>query len=273
MQMLPASHQNHVRTARPGPAFTLIELLVVIAIIGILAALLLPALTRAKSQAQTTACSNNLRQMAQGATLYADEAEERFLNNHGVDETRRRLRNWVNNVMSWTDSQENTNLALIKSGLLCSYVGGNTAVYKCPSDHSRADNGPRCRSYSLNSLVGDPGGLTNYFNPLYRQFFKVTEVTQPSQIFVFLDEHPDTLNDGFFMNRLEQPHWGNLPGSHHHATGNFTFVDGHLENHRWQVTGPEGTVRLPVKGAAQGGFEANPPTDYDWLKDRSSVKL
>src|SRR5206468_8931957 len=73
----------------------------------------------------------------------------------------------------------------------------------CSSDLVAA-SGPRIRSMSMNSLVGDPGELTNRYNPAYVQFFKSAELITPAQIFVFLDEHPDTINDGFFMNRLEE---------------------------------------------------------------------
>ena len=73
-------------------------------------------------------------------------------------------------------------------------------------------------------LVGDPGVLTNRFNPAYVQFFKSADVIDPSHIFVFLDEHPDTINDGFFMNRLEEPTWGNLPASYHNGATSFSFA-------------------------------------------------
>jgi len=87
-----------------------------------------------------------------------------------------------------------------------------------------------------------------------------------------IDEHPDTINDGFFMNRLEEPTWGNLPGSYHNGAATLSFTDGHLETHRWVVNGPGGTVRLPVKGGVGGTFPASPTTDFDWLKGHSSVK-
>ncbi len=92
-----------------------------------------------------------------------------------------------------------------------------------------------------------------------------------SRIFLFIGEHPDTLNDGFFMNRLNEDKWGNLPASYHDGVANLSFVDGHAEARRWQVTGPGGTVRPPVQGGAEGGFPAVPDTDYEWLRSRSGV--
>lgn len=126
----------------------------------------------------------------------------------------------------------------------------------------------------MNSLVGDPGELTNKFNPSLVQFFKESDVTTPSAIFVFLDEHPDTINDGFFMNRLEEaPKWGNLPASFHGGAGNFAFSDGHVESHRWVVTqGADSTIRPNVKGGAGGIFAIGHLMDWNWVKERTSVR-
>ncbi|MCZ7637831.1 MAG: prepilin-type N-terminal cleavage/methylation domain-containing protein [Verrucomicrobia bacterium] len=195
--------------------FTLIELLVVIAIIAVLAGLLLPALGRAKARAQAAACTGNLRQLSLAWNLYADDARDHYVHNHGVDQTRIERNNWVNNVLDWSDSEENTNVTYVTHGLLGAYAGRSAGVFRCPSDKARALSGPRTRSYSMNSLVGDPGVLTNRFNPDYVQFVRSSDLVVPSQIFVFMDEHPDTINDGFFMNRFHELKWGNLPGSYH----------------------------------------------------------
>ena len=87
---------------------------------------------------------------------------------------------------------------------------------------------------------GRSGELTNRFNPLYVQFYKNADIVSPSGTFVFLDEHADTINDGFFVNRLDDYAWGNPPGSYHNRGVNLSYADGHLESHRWLV--PE-TVR------------------------------
>jgi prepilin-type N-terminal cleavage/methylation domain-containing protein/prepilin-type processing-associated H-X9-DG protein len=249
-------------------AFTLIELLVVIAIIAVLAGLLLPVLGRAKAKAQGISCSNNIRQLTLAWSLYADDHDGRYVNNHGIQETLARGENWVNNVQDWLANEGNTNVNAITSGKLSPYVGQNFKIFKCPSDKALAANGPRIRSVSMNSLVGDPGELTNQFNPQMIQFFKAAEVPSPAKIYVFLDEHPDTLNDGFFMNRWDELRWGNLPGSFHNGAANLSFVDGHVESHKWVLAD---TRRPSVKGGVGGTFVPSDPTDYEWLKQHTSV--
>ncbi len=252
-----------------GRGFTLIELLVVVAIIAILAALLLPALSRAKDSAQAAACSDNIRQLNLGWLLYSDDSHGALVNNSSMADTRTYRRSWVNNIEDWGTSQENTNPAYILSGKLAPYVNNSLGVYKCPSDRSMAQCGPRLRSYSLNSLVGDPLITPNRFNPDWEQFLKITEFPRPSHFYTFIEEHPDTINDGYFMNSWNQIKWGNLPASYHNGSANIAWADGHIERHKWLAD----TVRPPVKGGAGGGFVPNPDNDYLWLRDRTSVKI
>lgn len=248
--------------------FTLIELLVVIAIIAILAALLLPALAQSKARAQGIVCLNNIRQLSLGWLLYADDNDELLINNHGKPQTTAQRDTWANNVEDWGNSDDNINTTYLTDSKLGPYVGRSAAVFKCPSDREPAANGPRIRSMAMNAMVGNPGELTNAFNPTYEQFYKISEMPDPSNIFVFLDEHCDTINDGFFVNRLETYQWGNVPGSYHNNAAQLSFADGHLETHRW--TGD--AIRPPRQGGVGGTYAANPTIDFEWLKQRTSVK-
>jgi len=259
-------HPGHWSLRR---AFTLIELLVVIAIIAILAALLLPALSQAKMKAQGVTCLSNIKQLSVAWFLYADDNDDRLVNNHGKPETTARRQTWANNVQDWGASDDNTNELYLTDSKLGPYASRSAAVFKCPSDKWPAANGPRIRSMSMNAMVGDPGELANVFNPAYVQFFTSADIIDPANIFVFLDEHPDTINDGFFVNRLEDYKWGNLPASYHNNAANFSFADGHTEVHRWVIGS---TIRPARPGGVGGTFRASPPADFQWLKDRTSYK-
>jgi len=255
--------------AGPCGGFTLIELLVVVAVIAVLAGLLLPALSQAKGRAKAIACMSNIKQLTLAWVLYADEHGGRFVNNHGKPETVARRQTWANNVLDWGNSDDNTNELYLTLSPLGPYTSGTPAIFKCPSDTMPAANGRRIRSVSMNAMVGDPGELTNVFNPDYVQFFRVSDIPDPSGIFVYLDEHPDTINDGFFVNRLNDDEWGNLPGSYHSRGANLSFADGHTERRKWVV---DDTVRPPHPGAVGGIIPAAPPADFDWLKLRTSVR-
>jgi prepilin-type N-terminal cleavage/methylation domain-containing protein/prepilin-type processing-associated H-X9-DG protein len=253
------------RSATRG--FTLIELLVVIAIIAILAALLLPVLGTSKHKAEAVGCANNQKQLLLAWTLYAEDNSELLVNNHGVPETLERRQTWANNVLDWEASDDNTNLVHLTDSKLGPFTARAYRIYKCPSDRTPAPNGPRTRTMSMNAMVGNPGILTNSFNPTYVQFFKVAQMPSAAMTFVFLDELADTLNDGFFVNRLDDYQWGNVPGSYHNRSGNLAFADGHLETRRWQVPA---TVRQ-VLGQRIPAFPADPRGDFEWLKARTSA--
>ena len=257
------------RLVRCAPAFTLIELLVVIAIIALLAALLLPALAQSKGRAQAMVCMNNIKQLTLGWYLYADENDDFLINNHGKPQTTAQRDTWANNVLDWGGSDDNINPVYLTDSKLGPYVGRSAAIFKCPSDRAPAANGPRNRSLAMNAMVGNPGELTNVFNPTYVQFYRVSDMPDPSGIFVFLDEHCDTINDGFFVNRLDNGQWGNLPASYHNGAANFSFADGHTETHRWMVGD---TIRPARQGGVGGTFTPSSPNDFDWLKQRTSVK-
>ena len=266
--------------------FTLIELLVVIAVVGILAGLLLPALARAKAKAQGVFCLNNTKQLTLAWLMYADDHSGRLPYNLGGDVSRKTVAeknnlNWVNNIMSWELDADNTNTATLTEASLAPYANKVVSTYKCPSDNvlseiqRRAGWAARVRSYSMNAMVGNAGDLSlsgvNENNPYYVQFFTLSTIPRPSEIFVFLDEHPDSVNDGYFINKAYKWDWIDLPASYHNGGGCFSFADGHSETHRWRFA----STKRPARPDAAQLPIAIPKSewgDFDWVTDRMSVK-
>src|SRR5947207_1656534 len=229
--------------------FTLVELLVVLAIISILAALLLPALAGAKAKAKAISCLNNVRQLGLASQIYTDEYEERLPYNLGTADIHAAVAQnqfliWNSSIMDWEVlNTDNTNTALVTLGGVGPYTSRNAKIYKCPNDNYVSDLQAaagwkaRVRSLSMNAMVGDAGQFSksgaNVNNPKYRQYFKTSQVTKPGQIFVFIEEHPNSIDDGYFINNPERLTWTNLPAAHHNGAANISFVDGHVELHKW----------------------------------------
>jgi prepilin-type N-terminal cleavage/methylation domain-containing protein/prepilin-type processing-associated H-X9-DG protein len=265
--------------ARRG-GFTLAELLVVMAVIGILASLLLPALAASRAKARGIICQNNNKQLATGWLMYADDHAQRLAYNMGGAATRTNL-NWAAGVLDWELSPDNTNLAYLTEAALGSYAGKVSSIYRCPSDSVRsalqaaAGWSSRARSYSMNASVGDAGEISSYGfntnNPGYTQFFKLTSMPAPARIFVFLDEHPDSISDGYFVNHIYYPEWTRLPASWHNGAATFSFADGHTETHPWKCAS---TMPRPAPDAAGLPIDvSDDPRDYNWVIAHMSVPL
>jgi len=263
--------------------FTLVELLVVIAIISILSSILLSMLTRAKSKGNQILCLSNHRQLTLAWLLYAHDSEDRLAYNLGATEIKEILRknqgyNWANSVLNWELDADNTNVLLNTRAALGSYLAAD--VFRCPSDkivsplQRRAGWNERSRSVSMNAMVGDAGEFTregsNVNNPHYRQFLKLNEFTKTSEIFVFIEEHPDSINDGYFLNRPYDFEWTDLPASYHGETANLAFADGHAENHQWLRP----STLKPSRPDAAGlpfAVDAADRGDFGWLMKRTSI--
>ncbi|MEI2724607.1 MAG: prepilin-type N-terminal cleavage/methylation domain-containing protein [Verrucomicrobiota bacterium] len=260
-----------IRTQR---AFTLIELLVVIAIIAILAAMLLPALGKAKIKAQAISCMSNGKQMGLAYLMYANDN-----NDYAMEPFE-----WCGGSVAAVPDAVSENV--VKTSATYPYLS-SVKVFHCPTDNSglvyQGKIQLRNRSYSQNAQIGKASlyAQVNIGNGTYREVIKLSGLTRPgpSDIFLFIDEHENSINDSHFyafrdMSKYTGEKWLDAPsGRHGNATG-FTFADGHAEIHKWQdsdlhkvqisggvVTPNSHSSFLPVPG----------PKDHAWFTNHTGA--
>lgn len=270
--------RSRARTARFS-GFTLIELLVVIAIIAILAALLLPALAAAKRKAQRITCVNNLRQLTLAWIIYPDDNGGNLTLNYST--TGGTLPTnpppWISGALSWAaGNSDNTNLAYLinpQYAELGPYIKSGPGIFKCPADIWDCDLGPRVRSYSMNCMMN---GVANaaYLNlspsVQYTLYKKPSDIIfpPPTSAWVFIEEHADSINDGFFwVNMFNTQDWEDIPASYHGESGCVSFADGHVEVRVWT----DSSIRdRPVTKTTYNQGTAAAGADLFWLQERTT---
>jgi prepilin-type N-terminal cleavage/methylation domain-containing protein/prepilin-type processing-associated H-X9-DG protein len=265
-------------------AFTLIELLVVIAIIGILAAMLLPALTRPKMAAQSLGCLDNLRQLQLCFHLYVADNDDFMPPNDFVYDMSTQQAfpgnagpSWCTNVAPYDAAP-----AGIEAGMLYQY-NTSIGIYHCPADQSTIETPagvklpqPRVRSYNMSQSINGityAGQISQYI-PHYS---KLTEIKnpKPTGLLVFIDVHEDEIIDDQFGIPVAADDWyaygvwWDLPANRHNQGCNFSFADGHAEHWKWKVpkvvTVPRGSEQPVANGEwddynrVEAGFLQNFP--------------
>jgi prepilin-type N-terminal cleavage/methylation domain-containing protein len=266
--------------------FTLIELLVVIAIIAILAAILLPALAAAKERARAAGCLSNTRQLMLGWLIYADDNDDALM----------AAGSWVAGSMDgattpgqpWTTADSaNTDLLMDPTKSLIAPYIKSPGVFKCPADTytSPANPDPRVRDYSINAGIGGKVGTIggnfdpdtgandrNYIQDTTGKKMSVLTHPGPVNVWVMLDEHPDSINDGEFQFRPGYPpsqfQWQDMPGSFHNGACCLSFAEGHSEIHKWMDGVTKQQVKMMFKWWETSGATtklAPKSVDYWWM--------
>jgi prepilin-type N-terminal cleavage/methylation domain-containing protein/prepilin-type processing-associated H-X9-DG protein len=236
--------------------FTLIELLVVIAIIAILAAMLLPALSKSKDQSQGIKCISNLRELTLAWAMYNGDNRENFpVNGNNGDSPggTAAMPNPINPQWCPDDMSsgaavagEQTSIGWIKAGLLYPYVG-SPAVYRCPADTSTYRSGTvfplggagtdRVRSMSMNAWINPSDGAYGSYQSGtgYRVFRRTADLSRPgpSSLWLLLDENPYSINDAYFLDIPSDSGWVDCPASYHNHACGISFCDGHAQIRKW----------------------------------------
>jgi prepilin-type N-terminal cleavage/methylation domain-containing protein/prepilin-type processing-associated H-X9-DG protein len=272
---------------RAHTGFTLIELLVVIAIIAILAAMLLPALTKAKAKAEGIGCINNERQLMLAFGMYCTDNAGKIVSNPGTGTTPTLNSEgyydyWVTGWLDWYSglpTGANTNEVYLYKTIFGNYSAKSKGVYKCPADKVPSAAGTRVRSISMNGFVGGDCERRVYGLTSYLIYQKDSDFTRPgpAKTWVFVDEHPDSINDGLLGLHMGSAaawptysSWDDVPASYHNGACGFSFADGHAEIKKWVDGNTKAPIRKQNPCTATGLISIH---DKVWVEERSSAPL
>jgi len=253
--MMTPAKTPHAKTFPRTGGFTLIELLVVIAIIAILAGMLLPALAKAKAKATGILCMNNTKQLLLANHMYQGDNNDKFPGafHGGFQPTVTSAeRPWVSGWLDWGTTTDNTNTVFLvdsRYAVLAQYFSQAKNIYKCPADKyvSAAQRArgwkERVRSVSGNIYIGEGNGWTSLGGgpsgpcnlTMYRGARRASDlvIPGPAGSWVYMDEHPDSINDAGAFAPDSARNIPDAPSTYHNGACGFAFADGHSEIHKW----------------------------------------
>ena len=266
--------------------FTLIELLVVIAIIAVLMGILMPSLQRVKKIAQGIACTSNLRSLMIAWRMYADSNDDKLV---GCQDNMPGRPNWISGQLSFTSAPVNWDIRNnLENSPLWTYAGKNPKVFKCPADMAKVSDNvgrsvPRVRSNSMSQVFGYGEWLNSAPSSrqqnVWRTYSQFTSIAHPAKTWVFVDEHPDSINDAAFANACtdaSNPNAARIidyPANYHGGSCGFSFADGHAIVHKWVGSKIKDA---PVYYGARN-LQLNVPAedswvDVQWMAENTTIK-